>query len=110
MGIRFTMVEPDAINTPFMSHSIVTETEPDYDGTVGALYRSLTQVPVETLPSATAIASAIIQVADADRPPLHLALGHTAAEKIHQELTTRLHDLTEWEHLTRAVDDRGHSG
>jgi hypothetical protein len=104
------MVEPGAINTPFMSHSIVTEIESDYDGTVGALFRSLMRVPVETLPSATAIASAIIQVAEADRPPLHLALGHTAAEETHKELTARLRDLTEWEHLTRAVDDRGYSG
>jgi hypothetical protein len=89
------MVEPGAINTPFMSNSIVTETESDYDGTVGTLFRSLTQVPAETLPSAAAIASAILQVAHADRPPLHLALGHTAAEEIHKELTARLRDLTD---------------
>jgi NADP-dependent 3-hydroxy acid dehydrogenase YdfG len=107
LGIRFTMVEPGAINTRFMPNSIVTETESDYDGTVGALLRSLTQVPAEELLSATAIASAIIQVAGADRPPLHLALGRTAAEEIHKELTARLQDLTEWEQLIRRVDDRG---
>jgi NADP-dependent 3-hydroxy acid dehydrogenase YdfG len=107
LGIRFTMVEPGAINTRFMSNSIVAETEADYDGTVGALLRSLTQVPAEKLLSATAIASAITQVAGADRPPLHLALGHTAAEEIHKELTARLQDLTEWEQVTRRVDDRG---
>lgn len=109
LGVRFTMVEPGAINTPFMSNSIATETETDYDGTVGALLRSLTQVPAETLHNATAIASAIIQVAHADRPPLHLALGHTAAEEIHKELTARLRNLTEWEQVTRRVDDHGYS-
>jgi NADP-dependent 3-hydroxy acid dehydrogenase YdfG len=109
LGIRFTMVEPGAINTQFMSNSIVTETKSDYDGTVGAFLRSLTQVPAEKLLSVTAIASAIIQVAHADRPPLHLALGHTAAEEIRKELTARLRDLTEWEQATRRVNDRGYS-
>jgi NADP-dependent 3-hydroxy acid dehydrogenase YdfG len=95
LGVRFTMVEPGAINTPFMSNSIVAETKSDYDGTVGTFFRSMRQVSAETLLNATAIASAIIQVAHADRPPLHLALGHTAAEEIHKELTARLRDLTD---------------
>jgi NADP-dependent 3-hydroxy acid dehydrogenase YdfG len=105
LGVRFTMVESGAINTPFMSNSVATEIGSDYDGTVGAFLRSLRQVPAETLPSATAIASAIIQVAHADRPPLHLALGHTAAKEIHEELSARLRDLTEWEQVTRRVDE-----
>src|SRR5262249_38762264 len=99
LGVRFTMVEPCQINTPFMSRSIITETESDYDNTVGALLRSLSQVPTETLPSAATIAAAIIQVAHADSPPLHLALGNTAMTEIHGELTARLRDLTEWEQL-----------
>lgn len=60
---------PHAINTPFISHSITTETESNYDGTVGALLRSLSQGPAETLPSAATIAAAIVQVAHADSPP-----------------------------------------
>jgi hypothetical protein len=102
------MVEPHAINTPFMSHSITTETESDYDGTVGALLRSLSQVPAETLPSAATIAAAIVQVAHADSPPLHLALKNTAMKEIHRELTARLRDLTEWEQFTRKIDDQSY--
>jgi NAD(P)-dependent dehydrogenase (short-subunit alcohol dehydrogenase family) len=99
LGIRFTMIEPAAIsNTRFMSNSIATETESDYDGTVGALLRSLTQAPPSDV-SATTVAAAIARIASADRPPLHLALGRTAAEAIHNELTARLQDLTEWEQL-----------
>jgi NAD(P)-dependent dehydrogenase (short-subunit alcohol dehydrogenase family) len=102
LGIRFTMVEPGAIDTRFMSNSIVTETESDYDGTVGALLRSLTRAPAAEALSATAVASAIARVAGADRPPLHLAVGRSAAEAIHGELTARLQDVTECKtgHLT----------
>jgi NADP-dependent 3-hydroxy acid dehydrogenase YdfG len=100
LGIRFTMVEPGAINTRFMSNCILTETGPDYDGTVGTLLRSLTQATAAEVLSAAAVASAIIRVAGADRPPLHLALGRTAAEAIHQELTARRQDLSEWKQVT----------
>ena len=100
LGIQFTMVEPGAINTRFGSNSIFTETEPDYDGTVGALLRSLTQATAAETLSATTVASAIVRVAGADRPPLHLALGRTAAEAIDKELTARLQDLTEWKQVT----------
>lgn len=103
------MVEPGQINTPFTSQSIITETEPDYDDTVGALLRSLSQAPTETLPGAATIAAAVVQVADADSPPLHLALGNTAMAEIRKELTARLRDLTEWEQLTRKIDDQSYS-
>lgn len=109
LGVRFTMVEPGQINTPFTSHSIITETESDYDNTVGALLRSLSQVPPETLPSAATIAAAVVQVAHADRPPLHLALGNTAMTEIRKELTARLRDLTEWEKFTCKIDDQSYS-
>ena len=109
LGVRFTMIEPGQINTPFTSHSMITETESDYDNTVGALLRSLTQIPAETLPSAATIASAVVQVAHADQPPLHLALGNTAMAEIRKELTARLRDLTEWEQLTRQIDDQSYS-
>jgi NAD(P)-dependent dehydrogenase (short-subunit alcohol dehydrogenase family) len=96
LGVRFTLLEPGAIDTQFMSNSVITSTEPDYESTVGAVLPSLAQPPADRLLSATAIADAITQVTSADRPPLHLALGHTAAEAIHTELATRLQELTEW--------------
>lgn len=103
LGVRFTMVEPGAITTRFMSNSVVTETEVDYDSTVGALFRALAQDTGAESLSATAVAAAIARVAGADRPPLHLALGRTAAEAIHQELTARLQDLTDWNQVTGAA-------
>jgi NADP-dependent 3-hydroxy acid dehydrogenase YdfG len=109
LGVRFTIVESGAINTRFMSNSIVTEMRPDYDGTVGTLLRQLGEISADTLLSAAAIASAIIQVAHADCPPLHLALGHTAATEIEDALAARLRDLAEWAQVTHEVDDKDSS-
>jgi NADP-dependent 3-hydroxy acid dehydrogenase YdfG len=96
LGVRFTLLEPGAIDTHFMSNSVITRTESDYERTVGAVLPSLAQPPADRLLSAPAIADAIAQVTSSDRPPLHLALGHTAAEAIHTELAARLQDLTQW--------------
>jgi NADP-dependent 3-hydroxy acid dehydrogenase YdfG len=93
LGVRFTMIESGAIDTPFMSNSVATETDADYEGTVGAVLRSLTQIPAEELLSVTAVATAITRVATTDQPPLHLAVGQTAAEAIHTELAARMQEL-----------------
>lgn len=105
LGIRFTILEPFAINTPFIPGSVFTEVEADYEDTVGALYRSLQELPFDRLPTAEAIASTIVWVARVGRPPLHLALGRTAGREIHSALTSRLRDLAEWDEVTRSIVD-----
>jgi NADP-dependent 3-hydroxy acid dehydrogenase YdfG len=96
LGVRFTILEPGAIDTRFMFNSVITRTQADYETTVGAVLPALAQPPANRLLSATDVADAITQVTSADRPPLHLALGHTAAEAIHTELAARRQELTEW--------------
>jgi NAD(P)-dependent dehydrogenase (short-subunit alcohol dehydrogenase family) len=96
LGVRFTILEPGAIDTRFMSNSVITRTQADYERTVGAVLPALAQPPADRLLSATDVADAITQVTSANRPPLHLALGHTAAEEIHTELAARRKELREW--------------
>lgn len=105
LGIHFTILEPFAINTPFLRESVFTDVGPDYENSVGAFFRTLQELPLDRLPSATAIASAIIRVADSDQPPLHLALGRSAASEIHSALTVRLRDLAEWKEVTHSIAD-----
>jgi NAD(P)-dependent dehydrogenase (short-subunit alcohol dehydrogenase family) len=104
LGVRFTMIEPDAINTPFMSKIVLTDVIPDYHQTVGVLLESLSQIPPETLPTPTTIARAILRVVDAEQPPLHLALGAAAADKIRKALISRLRDMDDWADETLEVD------
>jgi NAD(P)-dependent dehydrogenase (short-subunit alcohol dehydrogenase family) len=104
LGVRFTMIEPGAINTPFMSKIVLTDVIPDYHQTVGALLKSLSQIPPETLPSPTTIARAILKVVDAEQPPLHLALGAVAADEIRKALTSRLREMDDWTDATLEVD------
>lgn len=105
LDIHFTILEPFAINTSFVPDSVFTEVGPDYDNTVGALFRTLHELPFDQLPTAEAIASAIVWVARTGRPPLHLALGRTSGREIHDALTARLRDLAEWDEVTDSIAD-----
>lgn len=105
LGIHFTILEPFAINTPFVRNSVFTEVGDDYDNTVGAFFRTLQELPFDQLPTAKDIASTIVQLAHASQPPLHLALGRTAATEIHSALTARLRDLAEWDEMTEGIAD-----
>lgn len=101
LGVRFTVIESGAIDTPFIANSIATETGADYEATAGAVLRSLPHIPAEELLSVAGVAAAITRVAGAERPPLHLAIGQTAAQAIHTELVARLRELTGWEAFLR---------
>jgi NAD(P)-dependent dehydrogenase (short-subunit alcohol dehydrogenase family) len=104
LGIRITLIEPNALNTSFMSKVVLAEPIPDYDQTVAALLRSLSAVPPESLPSASRVAAMILKAVDAEQPPVHLALGRTAEDEIRTALTTRLRDLDDWTETTRELD------
>ena len=104
LGIRVTLIEPGALNTPFMSKAVFAEAIPDYDQTAGAMLRSLSAVPLESLPSASSVATAILKAVDAAKPPLLLALGRSAEDEIRKALTARLSDLDDWADMTRELD------
>lgn len=105
LGIHFTILEPFAIKTLFVRDSVFTEVGDDYDNTVGAFFRTLQELPFDQLPTAKDIASTIVQLAHAGQPPLHLALGRTAATEIHGALAARLRDLAEWDEVTQGIPD-----
>lgn len=107
LGIRFTLVEPGAIDTPFMARVVRTSAVDDYDETVGATLRRLTDAGPETVATPARIVAAMLAVVDSDAPPLHLALGGAAEAAIRAGLTDRLHDLDAWAAVTRAVDRAG---
>jgi NAD(P)-dependent dehydrogenase (short-subunit alcohol dehydrogenase family) len=104
LGVRFTLIEPAAINTPFMSKAVFAEAIPDYDQTVGAMLRSLSAVPLESVSSASGVATMILKAVDAPKPPLLLALGRSAEDEIRKALTARLSDLDDWADTTRELD------
>jgi NAD(P)-dependent dehydrogenase (short-subunit alcohol dehydrogenase family) len=104
LGISCTMIEPAQLATPFVANAVLAESIPDYDRTVGALLQSLGAASPESLPDAARVAAAVLGVVDADRPPLHLALGSTAETEIRKAYTTRLRELDDWAATSREFD------
>jgi NAD(P)-dependent dehydrogenase (short-subunit alcohol dehydrogenase family) len=104
LGVRFTLLEPGAIATPFLARVVLAHPMPDYEQTAGAMVKQLGQLPAEALTDPDRIAAAVLAAADAPEPPLRLALGAASADSIRTALTTRLRELDSWSPITRAVD------
>jgi NAD(P)-dependent dehydrogenase (short-subunit alcohol dehydrogenase family) len=104
LGIRCTLIEPAGLNTSFMSKAVFAGAIPDYDEITGSMLRSLEEVPLESLPSASAVATLILKAVSATNPPLLLALGRSAEDEIRKTLTARLSDLDDWADTTREPD------
>lgn len=104
LGIRFTLIEPGGLNTPFMSKAVFGKVIPDYDEVTGAMLRSLAAVALDSLPDADGVAAAILKIVDTADSPLLLALGRSAEDEIRKALTARLSDLADWAGTTRELD------
>lgn len=105
MGIRFTQVEAGGIRTDFLAKWIVAEHAlADYDDTVGATLDGLKHLPPEATADVSRVAAAILQLVEAEQPPMRLALGSWAEGIIRKEIADRSADLDNWSHLTKSVD------
>jgi NADP-dependent 3-hydroxy acid dehydrogenase YdfG len=91
-GITFSIMEPGAVNTRFMPKGDIVEPGEAY-GQVAEVVRQLLALPQEMMLGTGALAEAIIRTADADEPPLRVALGPGAADEIRKALEGRLRAL-----------------
>jgi NAD(P)-dependent dehydrogenase (short-subunit alcohol dehydrogenase family) len=94
LGIAFTLVEPGGLRTGFLPNWVEAEhTIADYEPSVGPALELLRNLPPEAVQEVDEVAAAILEAADAERPPLHLVLGEWADGIIREELHNRLGDL-----------------
>ncbi|GHF62357.1 NAD(P)-dependent dehydrogenase (short-subunit alcohol dehydrogenase family) [Amycolatopsis bartoniae] len=106
LGIKFTQIEPGALHTRFLAKWIVAEHAiADYDDTAGATLEGLKDLPPEAIADVSRVAAAILELVDAEQPPLRLALGSWAGEIIRKEIAGRSTDFENWSHLTKSVDN-----
>jgi NAD(P)-dependent dehydrogenase (short-subunit alcohol dehydrogenase family) len=106
LGIKFTQIEPGALRpTQFLARWIVAERAiADYDDTAGATLEELKDLPPEAIADVSNVASAILELVEAEQPPMRLALGRWAEGIIREEFEDRSADLENWSHLTNSVD------
>jgi NADP-dependent 3-hydroxy acid dehydrogenase YdfG len=105
LGIKFTQVEPGGLRTQFLPNRIDAEHAiADYDQTAGATLKVLGDLPPEAVAEVSRVAAAILEVVEAEQPPMRLALGGWAEGIIRGEIAGRLADLDNWSHLASSVD------
>jgi NAD(P)-dependent dehydrogenase (short-subunit alcohol dehydrogenase family) len=106
LGIKFTQIEPGGIRTQFLAKWLVAEHAiADYDDTAGATLKGLRDLPPEAIAEVSRVAAAILELVEAEQPPMRLALGSWAEGIIRQEIADRSADLENWSHLTKSVDN-----
>jgi NAD(P)-dependent dehydrogenase (short-subunit alcohol dehydrogenase family) len=105
LGIKFTQLEPGGLRTQFVPNRLEAEHAiADYDQTAGSMLKMLGDLPPEAVADPSRVAAAILEVVEAEQPPMRLALGGWAEGIIRGELAGRLADLDNWSRLTSSVD------
>ncbi|MFJ5622798.1 oxidoreductase [Peribacillus loiseleuriae] len=99
LGIHVTAIEPGYFRTNFLDSTslvrsgIVIE---DYSETVGKMRNLATQFNKNQPGDPAKLAQAIIRVANADQPPVHLPLGNDTLDMYKQKTAAFQQEIEEW--------------
>jgi NAD(P)-dependent dehydrogenase (short-subunit alcohol dehydrogenase family) len=96
LGIKVSLVQPGPFRTEFISRSMEKTDSAigDYAGTVGKFAAFLQKMEGHQPGNPAKAASAILRLSEMENPPLRLALGKYATEKVERVLKAR---QREWE-------------
>ena len=106
LGINVTIVEPGPFRTDFIGRSLDrAETSMEaYQDTVGKFLQFLNQIEGTQPGDPDKAAQVIIQVVNAENPPLRLVLGQYAYSKFRQKIEALTKELDEWEAIAANTD------
>ncbi|WP_055712869.1 oxidoreductase [Streptomyces torulosus] len=108
-GIRVTIVEPGEFRTEWSAGSMVRATPmPEYDEVLAGRRHGLSGAYAHLQPGDPRKAGeALLKLLDAERPPLRILLGNSAADLAPRVLRERLAEWEEWDALARTTDHDG---
>ncbi|MBD2107020.1 oxidoreductase [Nodosilinea sp. FACHB-13] len=109
LGIHATVVEPGYFRTNFLDGSSLqrTATEiPDYAETVGKVRQIASQLSYQQPGDPVKLAQAMLQLANADAPPLRLPLGTDTLQAIAQKNAYVEQETAQWRALAESTDYR----
>lgn len=112
-GVHVTLIEPGDFRTPVLAPGRVVAGEQmsEYDQTVGQVRKAIAELDGTQPGDPVKAAEAMLAVAEADSPPLHLALGPDCYQRFKAQLEEQLAELEAWSHLTLSTDlDPGTAG
>jgi NAD(P)-dependent dehydrogenase (short-subunit alcohol dehydrogenase family) len=105
LGIKVTNVAPGGLRTDYAGRSLALSqaTLPDYDGAARFARRVLVEGTGEESGDPAKAAAAILVVAEAETPPMHLLLGADAVHYATRAQGTFQIELGEWAGLTFSI-------
>ena len=105
LGIKVTIVEPGGFRTDFAGSSTkLSEGNPDYDSTVGAIARFQRDYNGKQPGDPKKAAQAIVRLTQEPKPPLRLLLGSDAYNGAEKNDLARLEEARSWKELSLSTD------
>lgn len=107
LGIFATAVEPGFFRTDFLDNTSLTRTSniiEDYAATVGDMRSYATQANKKQPGSAEKLAQAIIEIANAPKPPVHLPLGKDTLQLFKEKMDKFNKDIETWHDVITSTD------
>lgn len=107
LGIKVTIVEPGYFRTDFLDASSLGTEETviaDYESTAGAMRAHALDVNHEQPGDPIKAAAAIVDIAAAAEPPLHLLLGTDCVKAVEAKTQELLADIDAWRAVSTSTD------
>ncbi|AKG33323.1 oxidoreductase [Paenibacillus durus] len=107
LGIHATVVAPGFFRTEFLDAASLTRSGniiPDYAETVGKMRSIATQANKKQPGDPVKLAKAIVQVANAEKPPVHLPLGKDALQRYREKTANFEKDIEAWHDVITGTD------
>jgi NAD(P)-dependent dehydrogenase (short-subunit alcohol dehydrogenase family) len=105
IGVRVTIIEPGGFRTDFAGSSTAIDPgRPEYDAVVGAAARMQRAYDGNQPGDPRRGAKAVLDVVNAENPPLRLPLGKDAVGAIEASDRARLEELDRWRALSCSTD------
>jgi len=107
LGIKVTAVAPGQFRTDFLSENSVRKQDDQaaaYASTVGAALESLVRLNHNQLGDPDLAASCLIDLVNAQEPPLNLLLGSDALERAHRKMDAMLAEMQAWAGMSLSTD------
>lgn len=109
LNINVTIIEPGFFRTDFLDQQSLVSTEikiSDYDSTVGEMRSFAANANHQQPGDPDKLASAILLLSQAPKPPLRLPLGSDTIERLREKNKFVESELSLWEDVARSTDFR----
>ena len=104
-GVKICTLEPGGIRTNWARRAGQNAPEllPDYEASVGAIFKLLRSIEGRQEGDPRKIADVIVQLSNSDEVPLRLILGVDAEKRVQRAEAARASEAAQWNHLTQST-------